>query len=145
MRASTPDPGMLGMLVLATGTLRHWARSLGWKRSRTLSLSRESVTSCIWEPAWFQQVKGLKASKKAKRLEYGLMGERWLSMEVPWVSPLNYKENRKRREKDVHPSGLQNHLRDTLSSLRYMPRSWGHGQQSACLMHKLLRLIPSTE
>lgn len=91
---------MLGVLVLATGTLRHWVWSLGWKRSRTLSLSRGSMTSCIWEPSWFQQVKGLKGSKKAKRLEYGSVGERLPSMGELWVSPPYYKENRKRREKE---------------------------------------------
>lgn len=54
------------------------------------------MISCIWEPAWFQQVKGLKA----KRLEYGLVGERLLSMEEPWVSPLYHKGNTKRREEE---------------------------------------------
>lgn len=41
------------------------------------------VGGSAWEPAWFQQVEGLKASKKATRLEYGLVGKHLPSMEEP--------------------------------------------------------------
>lgn len=34
-----------------------------------------------WGLGWFQQVKGLKAHEKAKRLEYGTAGEHLTSME----------------------------------------------------------------
>lgn len=61
------------------------------------------VGGSAWEPAWFQQVKGLKAGKEAKRLEYGLVGERLPSMEEPWVSPQYFKENRKREEGGGRP------------------------------------------
>lgn len=91
--------------------------------------------------------KVLKASKEAKRLENGLVGKRLPCMEELWLSSPCCKENRKRRkrEEDAHASGLQNNLRDALVSLRYTPRSWEHSQQSACLMHGLLGLIPSEE
>lgn len=105
------------------------------------------VGGSAWEPARFQQVEGLKASKEAKRLENGLVGKRLPCMEELWLSSPCCKENRKRRkrEEDAHASGLQNNLRDALVSLRYTPRSWEHSQQSACLMHGLLGLIPSEE
>lgn len=96
MRASTPDPGLFAMLVLATGTLRHWAGPQGWKRPRTLSLSCGSMTSCIWEPTWLQQVKVVKASKKAKRLEYGLVGEHQHGRALGFTPALQRKQEEKR-------------------------------------------------
>ena len=105
------------------------------------------VGGSAWEPAWFQQVEGLKASKKATGLEYDLVGKCLPNMEEPWVSSwhlLPRKQERK-REEGVHSSGLQDNLRDALLSLRYSSRSWRHGQQSACFVHELLGLIPSAE
>lgn len=97
------DLGIFGMLILATGKLRHWAWSLGWRRSRALSLSHGSMKSRMWEaqpgslpsPA---KVKGLKASKKAKRLEYSLVASSCPAWKSPGVSPWNCQESRKREE-----------------------------------------------
>lgn len=89
------------MLIVATGPLRHWdgqdSQPLEWIHDTM------DVGGSAWEPAWFQQAKGLKAGKEAKRLEYGLVGKRLPSMEEPWVSPQYFKENRKREEGGGRP------------------------------------------